>query len=406
MPTTIPIAELLDDLVVLYGFKGDLETLWPTTEQVPTISRVAGDPEMARAFLRNAAQRIARIPDQLRTNTDAPEALGNGLIALVGLGASRTTSSAGRRRLAAGFLNYDPDSLRTTRQGRAVREHLNVLAVEAAALAAGRSLVPAGDESSRASVDAAAAVTPGGTVLSRSRRWSRTRRGAAVIATGAGLAAGLVAVGLNQAGSHGDRGPLVTSKAVSAETGQLIAPPHTKPPEAGGAQLEGGQLIFACDTSTQKRCSNDLPESPVRVHLGDLLELDVRLHNGSENPLPLFRVYIDFASSPSYPISVSALMRWPETPVPNCQPAPCGDEGEVFSVPLNFSVPGAQMASLRYVPNSTQLLSQEGRIANLPDGATTYPGLLMADLGLPPSKCFACRADFIRFLRVKARVVR
>jgi hypothetical protein len=399
MKIPAPPDRLTDDLEVLYGFRADLETHWPTSERIPTLSQLAPHPDTARNLLREAVARITAMPPGLKTNTDAPEELRSALLALTGLGAATTTSSAERRRLAVSFLHYDAESFRTTRQGRAPREHLACLAAEVAGLAVER-----GSATARSASDAMDASHP---KRAPSPWWvwfaGRTRTaglGVLLIVVVAGVAAVL-------ATSSGGGPTPARPMAVDAETGKLVPEPRTKPPEIGTAQLGGGQALYVCDLTTQRPCPNGLTKPPVSVHFGDLIQLSVLLHNGFEQPLPVFRVYMDFAAARSYPISASVLLRWPQTSPANCVGSSCGDEASVFSTPVTFAVPGVRTgAFLRYVRGSTELKSQTRKIADLPDGITSYPGLLMANLGVPSSVCFDCRQDFTRWVSVKARVVR
>ena len=116
---------------------------------------------------------------------------------------------------------------------------------------------------------------------------------------------------------------------------------------------------------------------------------------------------MDFASAKSYPISASILLRWPQTSPANCLGSGCGDETSLFSTPVTFAVPGVSKGVfLRYARGSTELKSETRKTGALPDGITSYPGLLMANLGVPSSVCFDCRQDFMRWVSVKARVAR
>jgi hypothetical protein len=229
------------------------------------------------------------------------------------------------------------------------------------------------------------------------------------VAALAGLSVCVSIVVVSVLGAGGQKGlnpASAGSIAVDAETGKLVPPPRTKPPEIGIAGLEGGSALFVCDLTTQHPCPTK-PESPLTVRVGDLIELSLLLRNNFEQPLPLFRVYIGLASARNYPISVSALLRWPQITPPNCVGCSGGDEGSVVSETVNVAVSGAsEGATLRYVQGSTTLESETQVISRLPDGVTSYPGLLMANLGVPSSVCFDCRQDFVRYVTVKVRVAR
>ncbi len=243
--------------------------------------------------------------------------------------------------------------------------------------------------------------------VSRPRRVVRPSKTWVAALAGLSVCVSIVVVSVLGAGGQKGLNPASAgSIAVDAETGKLVPPPRTKPPEIGIAGLEGGSALFVCDLTTQHPCPTK-PESPLTVRVGDLIELSLLLRNNFEQPLPLFRVYIGLASARNYPISVSALLRWPQITPPNCVGCSGGDEGSVVSETVNVAVSGAsEGATLRYVQGSTTLESETQVISRLPDGVTSYPGLLMANLGVPSSVCFDCRQDFVRYVTVKVRVAR
>jgi hypothetical protein len=211
---------------------------------------------------------------------------------------------------------------------------------------------------------------------------------------------------------------------VNAQTGAWTfnAP---KTPAEFPTGLGGGQQVLVCDLSSSPAChhhSHSTLVEPVKVHVGDRLELVFILNNGYTNAIPYLSLsatvnYLGFSPTIHTRISkrvaeqlrraelekdLSVVVRvaWPSTGSLGSGPVTTREAG-IHEAILQLPTPGNY--SLRYLPGTSALYLDHPRFFHyLPDGIMG-PGIALQDVG-EPAGCYPCDVKYIRVVRFEVQV--
>lgn len=161
--------------------------------------------------------------------------------------------------------------------------------------------------------------------------------------------------------------------------------------------------ISACDLTTAPTCGYVREGARLRVHIGDIVEFSTQLFDPSNQPVPYLYMYTENTTGERVNgrlVSYDGLrmnVHWPTR---------YGDlrEEPKSSEPVEIVYPKATGATnLTYIPGSTVLFDQKGRVlAHLPDGIMEA-GIALTDVGAPPS-CSYCETEYTRYVNFKVTV--
>jgi hypothetical protein len=180
-----------------------------------------------------------------------------------------------------------------------------------------------------------------------------------------------------------------------------VSPASSLPahPAATAGQLGGGHTIHACIVE-RTGCAYPLRGQPVMAAPGDILLVNLTLHNPDATPLSEAKISVA-VSRQAASDNVSSSYEWP-----NGNKNSDGIE-TIFSAALAVSFTDHRAHSLSYIPGSSVLYNSLGEghpLAHLPDGVVSIGGITLTDVGAPQS-CWDCDLTYIRYVVFEMKVV-
>jgi hypothetical protein len=224
---------------------------------------------------------------------------------------------------------------------------------------------------------------------------------AAAIATVMLIGAGVWMFSTASGGGKGDA--LATpplGSVVDAQTGK-VSPASSLPahPAATAGQLGGGHTIQACIVG-RTGCAYPLRGQPVMARPGDILLVNLTLHNPDATPLSEAKISVA-VSRQAAGDKIFSSYEWPDGNRNS------DDIETTFSTALVISFTDHQAHGLSYVPGSSVLYDSLGEghpLAHLPDGVVSIGGITLTDVGAPRS-CWDCDLTNIRYVVFEMKVV-
>jgi hypothetical protein len=230
------------------------------------------------------------------------------------------------------------------------------------------------------------------------RRWSKRRTAVLLIAVA-------VVVGLvSWAPWSSSRGISIPplGAIVNAQTGTWsLHVPIT--PAKYPAQIGGGPIFAAADLSTTRKYAAH--GEPLKVHIGDIIEFSVKLHDGSNDAVPYVKLNAEWhpqaLEPPSRELYVDMTVRWPTQEGGSTE---LGSQEATDVKPARIQLPAIGHYDLVYIPKSSRILNPESHFSHsLPDGILGN-GIALQDVGQPPG-CFWCAEEYLRFVNFQAQVI-
>jgi hypothetical protein len=178
---------------------------------------------------------------------------------------------------------------------------------------------------------------------------------------------------------------------IDATTGQILekVPTYTTPQFV---ELESGDIFDACNFS-RPPCKYAEGNTPLAVHLGDVVEFSIQLFDPSNQQVPYLKLYV-IKGSRDTTSDLEVRLRWQAE----------HREWHISDyAPVEFPSLPEGGTDLTYIPGSTVLFDNHDQvIAHLPDGIMEA-GIALTNVGAPDS-CSYCESEYTRYVNFKVQV--
>jgi hypothetical protein len=212
-----------------------------------------------------------------------------------------------------------------------------------------------------------------------------------VIALEVGAAALLLCAAIASVDTGDSVVPPPVGSVINATTGEVVekVANRTTPQFV---ELESGDIFDACNFS-RPPCKYAEGQTPLPVHIGDVVEFSIQLFDPSNEQVPYLMLYV-IKGSRNMTSDLEVRLRWQAE----------HREWHISDyAPVTSPSPLDGGTDLTYIPGSTVLYGPHDHVlSHLPDGIMEA-GIALTNIGAPAS-CSYCESEYVRYLNFKVQV--